>query len=168
MLLSVKKKGQRGFIGLGWLVLAFVAVNTGLAQAADLTLMQPLYFGIILADPRGETIEIDGSQGPSSSPRVVTSGNSYIKDGNSGMIRVQSDISGQEIMIEYPISVVLTTGGGATLVLDGIAARSTGSTTSTGVGPVDFYLGGLLHIGSGQAGNDFSGTMTITVNVVNP
>ncbi|MBF0204168.1 MAG: DUF4402 domain-containing protein [Desulfamplus sp.] len=143
-------------------------LNAGFAKAADVSLIRPISFGAIVVDPAGEIIEIDASGGPAL-PRVFTSGNSYVNGGFSGIIRVVSDISGQVITLDYPVSFALQASGSPDLVLDGIAARSTHSpVTSDAVGHIDFNIGGLLHINSGQSSKNFSGTMTINIDIVNP
>ena len=136
---------------------------------ADSPSSSPLSFGNIIADPAGEIIEIDASGGPSV-PTVFTSGNSRIINGGaSGRITVDADMANQTITLEFPPSVPLKSAGNPDMILDGIAARSTSSpiTTST-PGPVDFHIGGLLHITAGQPGAAYSGTIQVTVTVNNP
>jgi|GEM_PF-1231041 len=136
-------------------------------RADSVNLIHPLSFGTVVVDPAGESIEIDASVG-TSLPRVFTSGRSYITGGNSGLISVYSDTPGQMITVDYPPSVNLESGGSADLILDGISERSTFSAVSSSIGPIDFHIGGLLHINSGQPTRNFSGTMTITITVTNP
>ena len=99
---------------------------------------------------------------------VFSGGNSYINGGFSGIIRVYSDIPGQMISLVYPVSILLQAGGASDMILDGIDARSKIFATSTAVEEIDFDVGGLLHIGSGQKSQNYSATMTVTVNIINP
>lgn len=153
-----------------FLIYAFLAGNGSFcvadAYAYSVSIETPISFGTIVADPAGDIIEINAAGGPAG-PRVITSGHSYIKDGHSGMIRIEADQPDQLISIEYPTSVRLKSGD-TDLILDGIASRSISSVTSSTAGPIDFHIGGLLHIDRGQAGSDFSGKIKVTITVHNP
>ncbi len=141
------------------------------AQSDTVTLSKPISFGKIIAEPAGEIIEIDAGGGPSI-PTVFTSGNTRIisgSGGTSGIITVDADMAGQTITLEFPPSVPLKSAGNPDMILDGIAARSTSSPITTSApGPVDFHIGGLLHITACQPEAAYSGTVQVTVTVNNP
>ncbi len=149
------------------LSLFFIILSENTVFPADVIFIQSIDFGNIVASPHGETIEIDAKNGPAQ-PVVLTSGNSYIQGGFSGIIRVSSDIPGQMISLSYPVAVSLTAAGAADMTLDGIAARSRIFATSTSIEEIDFDIGGLLHINSGQKSQNYSATMTVTVDIINP
>ncbi len=135
--------------------------------AGHILSVQPISFGNIVLDPSGEIIEIDASQGVAV-PRVYSSGNSLINGGNSGLIRVFSDTPGETITLIFPASVSVN-GGGATHTIDGIAVRSTTNpVVSSAIGTIDFHLGGLFHINSGQPDNTYNFDITVTVQFDNP
>ncbi|MBU1194306.1 MAG: DUF4402 domain-containing protein [Proteobacteria bacterium] len=135
--------------------------------SASISFIQPISFGNIIASPFGEIIEINAKTGPAT-PTVFSAGNSYVNGGFSGIIRVYSDIPGQMISLIYPVSIVLQASGANNMTLDGIDARSKIFATSTAVGEIDFDVGGLLHINSGQVSQNYTATMTVTVNIINP
>ena len=137
------------------------------AYSAEANCVQSISFGNIIADPAGETIEINAYAGPAA-PVVLTSGNTIVKGGFSGIIRIYSDIPGQAITLYYPASVAMKASGAGDMTLDGIDARSRTFATSTATGNIDFDVGGLLHIGRGQEGRNYSATMTVTVDIINP
>ncbi|MDA8134414.1 MAG: DUF4402 domain-containing protein [Desulfobacteraceae bacterium] len=137
------------------------------AFSAGVSLIRPLSFGNIIASPFGEIIEINAKTGPAV-PVVFTAGNSQIAGGFSGIIRVSSDIPGQMINVVYPVSVLLQAAGAADMVLDGIDARSKIFATSTAVEEIDFDVGGLLHINSGQKSQNYTATLIVTVDIINP
>ncbi len=142
------------------------------AFSAHVTSSQAISFGSIIASHTGDVIEIDARNG-SAIPFVLTSGYTHLEgDGFSGIIRVLSDISGQTIILTYPASVILEEPPGPsseTMVLDAIDIRSKTSAVSTTAGEeIEFNIGGRLHINSGQNGDLYTGTMTVTVDVYNP
>ena len=145
---------------------ASVSLDGGEALGASVGLVQPISFGNIIASPTGDTVEINARSGPAT-PAVVTFGNTIVSGGQSGLIRVVADMAGQTITFLYPATVTLS-GGSDTMTLDGIAARSMEVQVSPGAGDVDFHMGGLLHIGVGQDGASYTGTITIDINVINP
>ncbi len=145
---------------------ALVFLGCGDARGASVSFVQSISFGNIIADPFGDTIAISAVNTPGT-PVVTTFGNTIVSGGQSGLIRVNADNAGQTISFVYPVSATLTGGSGDTMVLDGFAARSTASLTTTSAGNVDFHMGGLLHIGMGQDGGSYNGTVTITINVIN-
>ena len=67
----------------------------------------------------------------------------------------------------YPVSFTMTQGA-STMTVDGVMARSQFFATSTAVGDIQFHVGGLLHINLGQSSHTYSGSMTVTVDIVNP
>ena len=137
------------------------------AFSAGVSLIRPLSFGNIIASPFGEIIEINAKTGPAV-PVVFTAGNSQIEGGFSGIIRVSSDIPGQMINVVYPVSIVLQAAGAADMVLDGIDARSKIFAVSTAVEEIDFDVGGLLHVNSGQKSQNYTATLIVTVDIINP
>ena len=137
------------------------------AFSASASLIRPISFGNIIAGPFGEIIEINAKNGPAA-PVVFTAGNSYIEGGFSGIIRVYSDIPGQMVSVVYPVSIVLQAAGAADMILDGIDARSKIFATSTAVEEIDFDVGGLLHISSGQKSQNYTAALIVTVNIINP
>ncbi len=151
------------FISLLMLSNALITSNL---SAANVSNILPISFGTIIADPFGDIIEIDASAG-FSTPHMLTAGNTIGTNGNSGRITVFSDIPGQIISLVYPVTVTLTNGGD-TITIDGIQARSDFLAVSAVMGEIDFHMGGLLHIDPGQAENNYSGTITVTVNITNP
>ena len=135
--------------------------------AGSILAVQPISFGNIVSDPSGDLIEIDASAGVAV-PRVYGSGRSFINGGNSGLIRVFSDTPGETITLIFPASVPVR-GGGATHTLSGFSTRTTPSpVVSSGVGIMEFHLGGLLQINSGQPDNSYNFDITVTVQFDNP
>lgn len=158
---------NRFFINYFLLPLLFASLWSKPVFPAHISFTQPISFGVIVASPYGEIIEINARNGPAT-PIVFTAGNSYVTGGFSGIIRVFSDIPGQMISLVYPASIVLTAPGAADMTLDGIDARSKIFATSSAVEEIDFNVGGLLHINNGQKSQNYSATMTVTVNIINP
>ena len=153
------------------LQLVFVLLNAPLAFPADLTVTREISFGSITACPSGDIIEINAKSGPDEELAVLTKGCSIIDGGHSGAFRVTSDMAGQNINITYPDSVSLQAAGSAhTLKLDSMNILSKGSAVSTAADEnLDFYVGGRLHIESGQPGDAYySGTITIVIDIINP
>lgn len=148
------------------LFISTLYLSKNLAYGAFVSDVYPMSFGSIIADPLGDVVEIDASSG-AAVPTVLTAGNAILTGGYSGRIRVYSDIPGQMISLVYPGSIVLSNGAN-TMTINGIMARSQFAATTTAIGSYDFYIGGLLFVALGQATNVYSGTMTVTVNIVNP
>lgn len=142
----------------------------GAISAPQELLNRPISFGAIIASPFGDVIEIDARNGPAT-PFVATGGYSQV-DGNgfSGIVRIISDVSGQTINLVYPNSLTLTANGVPdTMTLDSIDTRSETTAVASSVGETfDFDVGGRLHIGANQRMQQYSVTMTVTVNVINP
>lgn len=130
--------------------------------AAEITSVKDLSFGVIIADPLGERIEIDASSGPSE-PQKVTTGGSHITGGTSGMIRISSTNAGQQIQIDYLTPSTVLNSNGNTMQVDGINARSTPPTVTTTGSIVDIHVGGMLHIKPGQAAGAYSGLIEIMI-----
>lgn len=130
-------------------------------QAAEISSTVLLSFGVIIADPSGEQIEVDASAGPAV-PQKITAGVSNVAGGSSGMIRISSTTAGQPIQIDYLTPDITLTGNGDTMTVDGIIARSMTSSVTV-FGYVNVYVGGLLHIKPGQAAGSYSGVMQIMV-----
>ncbi|MDD9303197.1 MAG: DUF4402 domain-containing protein [Desulfobacter sp.] len=129
--------------------------------------VQPLYFGNIVNAPSGDQIEIDASTGPAL-PNVYGGGNSFINGGHSGLIRVFSDTPGETITLIFPASVGVR-GASASHTIDQFTLRSTASpVVSSGVGILDFHIGALLHINSGQPDNNYNFDINITIQFDNP
>jgi len=150
-----------------WFICLACVLTVRQAEPAHVSFIQPVNFGRIVADPVGEIIEINAKTGPAV-PVVFTAGDSHVTGGFSGIIRIYADIPGQMISLVYPVSIDLQAAGAANMTLDGIDARSKNSATSTIAGEIDFDVGGLLHINTGQASQVYSATMTVTVNIINP
>lgn len=151
---------------LGLIFFLFLCFNPEASKGAFISSVEPISFGTIIADPLGDVIEIDASSGPAV-PILLTAGNAIVTGGTSGRISVYSDIPGQMISLVYPVSFTITQGAN-TMTIDGIMARSQFFATSTAVGDIHFYVGGLLHVNFGQSSHAYSGTMTVTVDIVNP
>ncbi len=159
--------GKKGFQYILCLAAAFVFAWPTLVSAGNVSSVVPMSFGNIVTPPSGDQIEINASAGVAL-PRVYGSGASFINGGNSGLIRVFSDTPGETITLIYPVSVGVN-GGGATHTIGQFALRSTASPViSNGVGFLDFHIGGLLHIKSGQPDNSYNFDITITVQFDNP
>lgn len=129
--------------------------------AAEISSTTQLSFGVIIADPSGEQVEIDASSGPAV-PQKITAGVSHISGGSSGTIRILSTTAGQPIQIDYLTPDITLTANGDTMALDGIISRSI-ATSVTVVGYVNIYVGGLLHIKPGQSAGAYSGSIQIMV-----
>lgn len=143
-------------------IIIFLCHGAGIGYAGSIVASQPISFGNIVADPRGDVIEIDASAGPAL-PRVYSSGNSMVSGGSSGLIRVATDTPGELITLSFPASVTVT-GGGATHYLNNLTVKSTYTpVVGSGVGTIDFHLGGLLHIKSGQPDNTYDFDILVTV-----
>ncbi len=139
----------------------------GRAGAGSIVAVQPMSFGTIIMDPAGDLIEIDASSG-AATPHVYSSGRSYINGGNSGLIRVNSTTAGEVITLIFPASVAVN-GGGATHTLEAFPTRSTATPViSTGSGLMEFNIGGLLRLRSGQPDGSYSFDITVTVQFDNP
>jgi len=136
-------------------------------SAGSILSVQPISFGNIVHVPAGDLVEIDASEG-TAVPRAYGSGQSLINSGNSGVIKIFSDTPGETITFIFPASVGVR-GGGATHFIDGFASRSTASpVVSTGVGTLNFHIGGLLHIQRGQPDSTFNFDISVTVQFDNP
>lgn len=146
--------------------LLLICVSPESALCAFISSVESISFGTIIADPLGDVVEIDASSGPTV-PILLTAGNAIVTGGSSGRITVFSDIPGQMISLVYPASFTISQGG-STMTVDGIMARSQFFATSTAVGDIHFYVGGLLHVNLGQSSHTYSGAMTVTVDIVNP
>lgn len=152
-------------------MLFLILIFNNKVYPANVTFIDSLNFGNIIANPYGETIEIDATKGPTTTLTIISSGFSHIiTNGSSGIIRIYSDIPGQTISLDYPATMLLKTAGGEDIIIDGISERSKTSATSSSVGDIDFDIGGLMHINPGQIGADtvYSGTITVIVNISNP
>jgi len=150
-----------------FMVFIVSVLAAGSSMAGQILSVQPISFGNIVLDPEGEIFEIDASQG-TAFPRVYSSGNSLINGGHSGLIRVSSDTPGETVTLIFPVSVPVR-GGSATHSLDGLTVRSTPTPViSTAIGTMDFHLGGLLHINSGQPDKTFNFDIVVTVQFDNP
>lgn len=154
------------------IALLFITLSFESVFSAHVTSSQAISFGSIIASHTGDVIEIDARFGPAN-PFVLTSGYSHLEgDGYSGVIRVFSDIAGQTISLTYPASVLLEEPPGPsseTMLLDAIDIRSKTSAVSTTAGEeIEFNIGGRLHINSGQNGDLYTGTMSVTVDIYNP
>lgn len=137
-----------------------------IAQAASISSTTPLSFGTIIVESDNITVEIDAIGGVAS-PRIGSGGLGHVNGGSSGLVTVNSDTPGQFIILTYPNSILLSSGG-SNMVLDGITSRSQQNATSSSAGDIDFHIGGLLHVSGGLAGSSYSGNMTVDVNVINP
>lgn len=149
-----------------WLYLGIICCPWQTAFSASIQNIQNMNFGTIIADPSGDVIEINAAGG-AATPVLLSTGNAIITGGTSGRITIYSDLPNQTINIDYPASFTLSQGA-STMTVDGILARSQFTATSTAVGDIHFYIGGLLHINSGQGTNPYSGTMTVTVTILGP
>ena len=136
------------------------------AYAANISGVQPISFGIIIIDSSGATVEIDAITS-TAAPRIASGGLSYVSGGASGLVQVFSDIPGQSIILTYPGSILLENGP-SSMTLDGITSRSKQSAVSTSVGPIDFDVGGLLHVSGRQTSTNYTGFMTVNVTINNP
>ena len=139
---------------------------SGPACAASISVEQPISFGTIIIDSTNVTVEINAINA-AATPRIAGGGLAHVSGGASGLVQVISDIPGQFIILTYPGSVILENGA-YSMTLDGITSRSKQSAVSTSVGPIDFHVGGLLHVGGGQTSNNYSGSMTVNVTINNP
>ena len=149
-----------------WLFATLCCHASGPAYAASISGVQPISFGIIIIDSTNATVEINAINA-AAAPRIAGGGLAHVSGGASGLVQVISDIPGQFIILTYPGSVILENGADS-MTLDGITSRSKQSAVSASVGPIDFHVGGLLHVGGGQASNNYSGSMTVNVTINNP
>lgn len=159
------KKSNVIFISVCLLVL-FGGTLDDSAHAASVSMVQPISFGTIIVASSNVTVEINAINA-AAAPHIASGGLAQVSDGASGLVQVFSDTPGQSIILTYPDSILLTNGGSA-MTLNGIASRSKQSAVSTSVGPINFNVGGLLHIDGGQASANYSGTMTVNVTINNP
>lgn len=135
-------------------------------KAASTVVVSNLNFGTIVAHPFGETIKIDASAG-SAVPIAISGGSSITYGGSSAHLRFIPDMAGQNVRIFYPVSISLTSGGN-NMTINQFSSNSTNTFITTSTSPVDFYIGGVLQISSGQSGGNYSGTMNVIINVTNP
>lgn len=147
-------------------ILIFIFINPSITFAATVAVVNNLNFGTIIPHPSGQAIRIDASSGPSV-PVLYSGASSIISGGISGRIRFLPDMAGQIVRIFYPVSLTLTSGGNS-MVINNFASNSTNSFRTSSSSPVDFYIGGILHISTGQPGGNYTGNMTININVTNP
>ncbi len=151
------------------LLLPILLLSIKPAIPATVILVAPINFGTIIASPFLEEIVINAQTGPAV-PFVATGGYSMLDgSGFSGIIRITSDMGGQSYFLTYPASVTLSAAAPDTLVLDEINLRSKTTAVSTTAGEViDFNVGGKLHIKTGQVGDNYSVTMSVNFNIINP
>ena len=149
-----------------WFCLGIICCTWQTAFSASIQNIQNMNFGTIIADPSGDVIEINAAGG-TATPVLLSTGNAIVTGGTSGRITIYSDLPNQTITLDYPLSFTLSQGA-STMTVDGILARSQFFATSAAVGDIHFHIGGLLHINAGQGTNPYSGTMNVTVTIVNP
>ena len=148
-------------------ILSFILLFWGEAWAGSIIGVQNISFGTIVADAKGDVIEINAALGPAV-PHVYSSGNSLVNGGNSGLIRVATDVPGELITLIFPATVPVN-GGGATHIISALALKSTPSpVVGSGSGTIDFHLGGLLQIKTGQPDNAYGFDILVTVQFDNP
>lgn len=135
-------------------------------HSASVTVLQPLNFGTIIGHPSGEQIQINASSGPAV-PIPISGRNSIVTGGSSARLWFIPDQAGQNVQIFYPVSVNLT-GGGHSIPITQFSSNSTTTFTTTSTSPVDFYMGGILHILNGQAGESYTGNITLNIFINNP
>jgi hypothetical protein len=176
----MKKRLSAKLLLVGGLLLGGTMFSGMTATAGDLTMnitaqvtssitetvTTDLDFGIIDLDPAGDTIQLNGSAGASTTP-VITGASAVGGTPTTGLITVASPLA-FNIDITYPIdgSVTLAdvTDGSSTLSLDAITANSTASGVAHAAG-VDSLInvGGILSIPAGADTDSYTGTMTITL-----
>lgn len=131
------------------------------AWADTITVVQPLAFGNILADPAGDHIQVDTTHGflP-----YTTEGASAVTGGSIGIIRITSGVGedGRNVSMSYPANILMTFGG-YSMRVDQIIEHSTVNAVTV-LGDVDIYVGGRLEISREQRPGPYSGSITVIIN----
>lgn len=136
------------------------------ASAADFALVQDISFGHIIASPYADAIAMDASMGPAV-PRNTGSGWSQVSGGRSGRIRYRPDTLGQQVQLLFPAKLDLNNGSGGTLPITSMNTHSTQMLVALDMTDHFLHIGGVLHVLPGASGT-YSGTMTISITVLNP
>ena len=163
--------GKQIFVWLFILFICLLFFDKKDTKAAHVTLHRDIYFGSIIAAPGITEIDINAQNGEAVSQVVTPGSNTLVKNGLSGLIRIYSDIPGQQISITYPAGGVTLSDTATpphTMTYTLIEPKSIDLITSTAKEELDFHIGGRLNITSGQAGASYSGTMTVIITIINP
>ncbi len=150
-----------------------VTVNAVIQIAASITNTEALDFGTIIADPIGDTIQIDASSqdvtlATDRQTTVVQTNGSSVTNATSGRIDVTVAVAGIQIDAVFPAgTVTLTNAAADTMLVTAIIANSDVQILAgeiTAVGTYYVHVGGLLTIAAGQAVGTYTGTMAVTIN----
>ncbi|MCW7753902.1 DUF4402 domain-containing protein [Desulfobotulus sp. H1] len=141
-------------------------LQAGPVWGASFHLVHPLRFGQIIASPYADAIGMDASSGPAV-PRNMGGGWSRVTGGNSGLIRYSPGMPGQQVQLLFPASVSLYNGHGGSLVVGAMDGFSTQYVTAQDMADHFLHIGGVLNLQPGASGI-YGGSITITINILNP
>ena len=139
-------------------------ITADLVIAATASVTKNLTFGIVTANPGGDSITLEGKGAPAT---VTTSTKGSTTTGAStGEIQINSAISGINVAISFnPAIVTLTGPAGATAVTVGSFDAHSDVALTTVVGTANnLNIGGVLTVPAGFIQGSYKGTVEVVVN----